>query len=138
MRTVEKKVFVTDDGKEFLNHEDAEKHELNIRNTRHFRVRHAPDRTETGRFTKVMLAAVHTDMGCHRHILLQYLMKDLGWNAVGEGVMGYGHMSEFIIEDISTDEYLTEKAEERILLSQICINCYPKNINFAERWGLTK
>ena len=64
MKTIEKTIFVTDDGMEFIDEESAKRHEMNLKNIQHFLVSYTPDRTGTGRYTKRMAIAVHTAQKC--------------------------------------------------------------------------
>jgi hypothetical protein len=45
-------VYTTEDNKTFLIQAEAEAHELNIKNTRAYRISYAPDLNETGRLQK--------------------------------------------------------------------------------------
>ena len=134
MKTIQKNVYITADGKEFLDETEAKKHETNLKNIRHFIVQYKPNLTDTGNFTAKMHVAIHTGNGCHKHILYQYLMKQLGWNSIQEGVQGYGYMCSFVIDDSTIEDYNNTKDGSKVFLSQIKVNGYPNNFNFVEEW----
>lgn len=134
MKKIEKTIYVTLDGKEFLDETDAQRHETNLKNIRYFVVHHTPNLTDTGNYTKLLHVAVHTENGCHQQILYQYLMKHLGWNAIQEGVQGYGYMSSFMVETASIAEFNAAPNRDRCFLSQIGVCGYPQHFNFVETW----
>ena len=134
MKTVERTVFVTDDGLEFLTQEQARMHETNLRNIKHFLIRHAPDKTQTGNFTGSFPVAVHSSPGCHEYIIYQYLMKCLGWNAITEGVMGHGYLRGFALEPMNPTDYKSSASKGKLFLSQIPVSGYPKHTDFVEEF----
>lgn len=135
MKAIEKTVFVTDDGMEFLDAEKAKMHEINIKNIKHFLVHYAPDKTQTGNYTRSVPVAVHASPGCHKHVMYQYLMKCRNWNAITEGVMGHGYMRGFLVEEIDSGAFLSSKASDKIFLSQINVMNYPEKTDFIEEFA---
>lgn len=134
MKTTQKTVYITADGKEFLDETEAKKHETNLTNIKYFVVRHKPNLTDTGIFTAMMHVAVHTGNGCHKHIIYQYLMKHMGWNSIQEGVQGYGYMCSFVVENSNIEQFNSAKESSKLFLSQISVDGFPRPFNFVEAW----
>ena len=134
MKTIEKRIFVTDDGMEFMDEESARRHEMNLKNILHFLVSYNPDRTETGRYTQRMAIAVHTAQKCHKNIIYQYLTKKLHWNPIIKGVQGYGYMSAFAIEAIDYKMFKSDSfiENQRLFLSEIDVKGYPPKTNIID------
>ena len=142
-KTITTDAYIARDGKPFLDAGECIDYERNVldklENIKYFRVRFAPDLTETGCFTKCFYCAVYSENNnYHYEILEYYCIKDLGYKIISEGVMGYGYMKGFNIERIDEEMYRKETGvkEPKIFLSPELINGFPKNVNYKEKWDL--
>lgn len=70
-------VFVAKDGKEFLNREEAIKHEKKLAKLKYFKVQSGPDLTETGRFYGERYFEVESD-GKQLWFMRNYCYEKMG------------------------------------------------------------
>ena len=63
MREESVTIYVTKDGKKFIDKEQAERHEKLLENTRYFKVRYNPDLNETGQLMSVGYIKVQAPWG---------------------------------------------------------------------------
>lgn len=68
MKEIQSTIYVTNDGKEFANKQDALKHEDRLENVRAFVVRYNPDLTEGRGFQKSGIVWVHAKGSHHQFV----------------------------------------------------------------------
>ena len=136
-----KTVFIANDGKEFLDREECEKHEKFVKETlsniAYFCVRCHPDLTETGLYQhKIYVAVLSKHYHLHEEIAFEWALRKFG-HYLGESVMGYGFQCTFRVSGISREEYeeCTKQKRECIFLSPESVECFPENIDYMKEWG---
>ena len=137
------KVYIAEDGTEFLNESDCLKYENTtleiVKNVKYFKNYTNADLNETGMFYNHNYAAVYLSgyNSCYSEVLLQYLIDKHKGRVIHEGVQGCGVMEAFRIQNSNRNDY--DKAvpnrwggsvtgTDRIFLSDIPIDGFPKNI----------
>ncbi len=145
-KEITKKIYVANDGKEFLSKEDCEKHEKFVNeilsNIKYFCIGCHPDLTETGYFQHKIYVAVYSNNYYHKEIALNWAIKAYGY--LGQSVQGYGFQPNFSLsksDKIGFDECKptiwggADLKSERIFLSPIKVDGFPDNIDYMKEWG---
>lgn len=146
----ELKVFVAEDGKEFINEEDCSKYENGTlkdkKNIRYYIVRCNPDLTETGCMMSEIPVAVLSVYGCHANIVVNWCVKEKNMPIIGEGVQGYGLQDHFQVNSIRESDYFSSVAgkktvsgcyaQERVFLSPKNVEGFPACFNYMKKWNL--
>lgn len=100
-------IFKSFDGKIFTSEKDCKEYEKHrkefLNNLKFFEIRYSPDLTETGNFTKCLFAAVYSEIGWNKEIVINYCIKKFGY--LGEGVQGYRFQPYFDVYPISFERY---------------------------------
>ncbi len=130
MREVAKtvKLYVADDGKEFISESDCEKYEeelAKMSNVKYFEVWYNPDLTETGSYRSFMCVAVFCIEKIHRAILDQWLIKNKGISFVGCGVQGYGIKMHCCVSECTAERFVNAQDKQKWFLSPTEIDGFP-------------
>ena len=139
MKEIEKTitVFEAEDGVCFDNKENCERYEDQLRCTEFFKVSYNPDLTETGNFNSTRYFVVYSIFGYNKAILEQYLQKVMGWDLIGQSVMGYGLQLHYYITNVKRSEI---DLKTLTVLSPIELDWYPQNrshyFHYMKEWGL--
>lgn len=159
MKEIEKttKIYVADDGMEFISRDECEKYETLNSNIQYYVVRHAPDLNETGVFMKTSVVAVYSDRYAnHMEIVRNWCVKTKGYPILSASVQGFGWQKGFEIIPNNQDGYakkLWDKFEageevdkhqswtfptfgEKVFLSPIEVDGFPKPFNYVKEWSL--
>ena len=145
MKTINKEieVFISEDGKEFINKDECSKYEnttLKMENDiKYFRYYTNMDLNETGMFYNCNYAAVYIKGfdDCYYEVMLQYLVDKHKGRVIHENVQGYGVAKMFSISSCTKAEYFKAEPKkwgghntetEKILLSETPIDGFPDNI----------
>ena len=145
---ITKKVYVADDGKEFIDKEECEKYEEKMadlkKHMKYYCVRHCPDLTETGYFQYITFVAVYSTHYEHQSIVEEWCVKTKKWSILGPSVMGYGFQRHFAISESNEEEFISFKKgqkvyscymEDQILLSPKKIEGYTEPFDYMNEWG---
>lgn len=146
-REIKRKIYVAEDGKEFLTKEECEKHEKFAREVlskiAYFTVFCQPDLTETGTFQHKIYVAVLSDHYQQKAIATEWCIRKFGY--LGESVQGYGFQPHFALNDSNEEEYKecaplkwagwSNHESERIFLSPKAVDGFPENIDYMKEWG---
>lgn len=137
-KEVVKKVYVAEDGKEFLVKEECEKYENFYKEVlskmRYFRIMCEPDLTETGYFQKTFYVAVFSPKYFHAiDIANEFALRKYGHFLI-PSVQGYGFQPSFSIDCINKEEWENGRYE-RVFLSSIPVDGFPQNYDFMKEWG---
>lgn len=146
--TVTKTIFIPEDGKEFVNQEDCEKHEKYVKEVlskiKYFCIRCNPDLTETGYFMHKIYTAVLSKHSFHKEIAFEYALGKFG-GFLGESVQGYGYQPRFSVSEVTKEDYEecsatvwggTPLKSEKIFLSPEPVEGFPENIDYIKEWGI--
>lgn len=149
------KVFVADDGRQFLERDKCLEYEKNAKNIRYFAVYHAPELNETGLFTKMDVLAVYSEHGCHYEIAEVWCIRDADYPILkGVSVQGCHFQKYFKIVGGEKDYGFAKKAWEnyvhngktcdvssdqitfgcKVFLSPKRIDGFPNNSDYVKRW----
>jgi len=134
----ELKVFIAEDGKEFLSENACKSYEEGVlavkKNIRYYKVSYEPDLTEKGCFMLHKLVAVYSLRWYHSEIVENWCVNIKGMKILGEGVQGFGFMPHFHIASISEDQYFNSDCE-KVFLSPKAIDGFPENYDYITKWG---
>lgn len=146
-KEITKKIYVANDGKEFLSKEECETYERFVKeilsNVKYFRINCHPDLTETGLFQHKIFVAVYSSHYCHREIAFEWALRKFG-HLLGESVQGYGFQPRFSVSESNKDEYEdcpptkwggSKLESEKIFLSPKSVEGFPENIDYMKEWG---
>lgn len=154
MKEIEKSVnvYVANDGTEFLDKAACEIYEKNRNAIKYFMVKHAPDLTETGMFMRDSVVAVYDERhGCHLDIVRKWCVETKGYPILSESVQGCGWQRGFEIitnakeqwdkfqSGAKVSEYQSwtfPTFDEKVFLSPIEVDGFPKPFNYVEEWNL--
>jgi len=143
-------VYKSNDGKEFLNKEECEKYEKLLTNIKYFVVKSNPDLTETGLMQYSSVVAVYSGHYCHEAIVENWCVKEKGFSILMPSVQGYDFQRGFEIYEDKLNQwgrfkkgekvnpnsgYTIPIYDEKIFLSPIEIEGFPKPFNYMEKWG---
>jgi hypothetical protein len=120
MREVKSVIYITDDGKEFTNKNDALKHETKLKNVKAFLVRYNPDLTEGRGFQKSGIVLVHAN-GNHKEFVEHWCYERFG-NSItfvmgvygSNAICGNWYITSATDNDINQFEVL-DKIEENFV-----------------------
>lgn len=150
-KTMNVKVYVANDGKQFLDKEECEKHENTINNIRYFVVKHTPDLTETGSFRCISVVAVYSENGYHRNIVERWCVDEMKYAILGYSVQGYGFQPHFEIIDSKSDDDFAKccwnnfeynkaldcsniRYKSKAFLSPKRVEGFPNNFDYMAKW----
>jgi hypothetical protein len=146
-KEITKKIYVANDGKEFLSKEECEKYERFVKeilsNVKYFRIDCHPDLTETGLFQHKIFVAVYSSHYCHREIAFEWALRAFD-GYLGVSVQGCGFQPQFNVYESNKKDYDecpptiwggTSLKNERLFLSPKPIDGFIKNIDYMKEWG---
>lgn len=142
-KEIKSKIFVANDGTEFLEIKDCEAYEKVIDNIKYFTVLCHPDLTETGNYQHKIFVAVYSTGYCWYDIVMQWAINNFK-GYLGVSVMGYGFQPKFRVIESDKAEYEncppviwggTPLESEKVFLSPKSFNGFPENVNYVELWG---
>ena len=100
-------IFKAFDGTIFVSETQCEEYEQKRKKllsyVKFFEVKHTPDLTDTGEFTKGTLLAVYSENYLHREIATNYCINRFG--LLGPSVFGYRIQSYFSLNMIDLDDF---------------------------------
>lgn len=137
-KEVVKKVYIAEDGKEFLNKEECEKYEKLceevLSKIRYFRIACEPDLTETGLYQKTFYVAVFSPKYYYaQEIAEEFALRKYGHFLI-PSVQGYGFQPSFDINSIKKEDWDGGRYE-KVFLSSIPVDGFPRNYDFMKEWG---
>lgn len=145
-KKVTKIVYIANDGKEFLTEEECKKHETFVEKIlsriKYFRVSCHPDLNETGLYMHKIYVAVFSKNCFQKEVAIEWALHKFG-NLLGESVMGYGFQPNFVVTEVSKDEYEncpptewggSKLESDKIFLSPKSVEGFPENIDYMKEW----
>lgn len=146
-KEITKKIYVANDGKEFLSKEDCEKHEKFVNeilsNIKYFCIGCHPDLTETGYFQHKIYVAVFSKYYQHYEIAFEWALRKFKCY-LGVGVQGYRFQPHFNVSGVSKEKYEncpptewggSKFKSDKVFLSPKTVEGFPENINYMKEWG---
>ncbi len=146
-KEITKKIYVANDGKEFLSKEECEKYEAFAKEVlskiKYFRIHCNPDLTETGYYQHWIYVAVYSSNYYHCEIAFELALREFK-GYLGESVQGYGFQPKFEVFVSNKEEFEKcspviwggrELKSERRLLSPMTIEGFPSNFDYKKEWG---
>lgn len=108
------KIFKSFDGKIFTSEKDCKEYEKQrkefLNNLKFFEIRYSPDLIETGNFTKCLFAAVYSESGFNKEIVINYCIKKFGY--LGESVQGHRFQPYFDVYPINFEKFIKGIVED--------------------------
>lgn len=146
-KEITKKIYVANDGKEFLLKEECEKYEAFAKeilsNIKYFRIACNPDLTETGCYQNLIYVAVYSSNYYHREIAFEWASRASG-GYLGVSVQGYGFQPKFEVFESNKEEFdkcapiiwggIALKSE-RNFLSPKAVEGFSENFDYMKEWG---
>lgn len=137
-KEVVKKIYIAEDGKEFLVKEECEKYEKFceeiLSKIKYFRIMSEPDLTETGLYQKTFHVAVFSPKYYYaQEIAEEFALRKYG-HLLMPSVQGYGFQPSFDINSIKKEDWENGRCE-RFFLSSIPVDGFPQNFDFMKEWG---
>lgn len=137
-REVVKKIYIAEDGKEFLVKEECEKYEKFceeiLSKIKYFRLMAEPDLNETGLSQNTFYIAVFSPKYHYSiEIAKEFALRKYRHFLISS-VQGYGFQPSFAIDTITKEEWENGKCE-KFFLSSIPVDGFPRNFDFMKEWG---
>lgn len=142
MKEENRKVYVAEDGKEFLDKKECESYEKKVGNIKYFRVAHSPDLTETGSFVNRTYVAVYSNCYHHKDVVINYFLQKFGYLCTS--VMGYGFQTAFDVYPCTKEDFIKAESNKwggrptqttKMLLSPIDIEGFEERFDYYKEWG---
>ena len=113
IKAVDRKIYITKDGKEFLSENEAKNHERYINKIKFFEVKML-DTTEGRRLTRIAVIKIISSYGYHE----TYATQQMYLNNLGiDYVQGFQNcMVRGILEEITEQEFKDESRRKKIIL----------------------
>lgn len=109
-----KTVYMSVDGREFLTEEECKQWEELLKEVRYYRVRFAPDLTETGMYTRELPIMLVNPYSCDGAVIQKYLETELKWSPLVCGVQGCGWMPNYIVEATDPDYFQKFEPDKKV------------------------
>lgn len=145
-KEITKKIYIADEGKEFLSKEECQNYEKFVEEIlskiEYFCIMLRPDLAEIMAFQQKIYVAVYSNKHYCKEIAFNWAIKLFGYLRPSE--QGYGFQPCFSLSQsnkIDFDECKPTRLgsrdleSERIFLSPIKVEGFPSNINYMREWG---
>lgn len=143
-----KKVFIANDGKEFLDRDECQKYEEEFLNkVKYFSVSYNFDMNEGRGFQSVAHIAVIPSRYDDAEVIAErYAIDELcGGVFAGRGAQGFGLMKYYSIRETNKDTYFANEGVkwgcntydgDMFLISEEPIEGFPTPYNYRKKWGI--